>query len=81
MDINSVVEGFKEFASTHPYLALAVALFILGAIIGKKAGLILYILGAIAFLEEFNLVSVLISFLKDLPGILSNFIESLGGLV
>jgi len=81
MDINSVVEGFKEFASTHPYLALAITLFVLGAVIGKKIGLILYILGAIAFLQEFELVSVFISFLKELPGILSGFIESLGGLL
>jgi len=80
MDVNGAIDAFKSVATSHPYLALAVLLFIIGSLVGKKAGLIFYFLGAIALFQEFSLLSTFIEFLKSLPDKISALTGVFGGV-
>ena len=74
--INSGIDAFKSIATAHPYLALALLLFVIGALMRGKAALIFYALGALALLKSFGLFSTFVSFLKQVPGLL----KQLGGI-
>ncbi len=74
--INSGIDAFKSIATAHPYLALALLLFVIGALMRGKAALIFYGLGALALLKSFGLFSTFVSFLKQVPGLL----KQLGGI-
>lgn len=74
--INSGIDAFKSIATAHPYLALALLLFVIGALMRGKAALIFYGLGALALLKSFGLFNTFVSFLKQVPGLL----KQLGGI-
>ena len=79
MNIEEIINTFTEFAQNHPYLALAIVLFIIGSLVGKKAGLIFYFLGALALLKDLSLFDVFVNFLKEVPSILEGLINAFGG--
>ncbi|MBO8175190.1 MAG: t26-9p [Thermococcus sp.] len=79
MDVNGAIDAFKGVATAHPYLALAILLFIIGALIRGKASLVFYILGGLALLEEFSLFDVFVSFLKDVPSLIDKLLSVFGG--
>ena len=74
--INSGIDAFKQVATAHPYLGLALLLFVIGALMRGKTALIFYALGALALLQSFGLFSTFVSFLKQVPGLL----KQLGGI-
>jgi len=75
----NIEEIISEFAQNHPYLALAVVLFIIGSLVGKKAGLIFYFIGALALLKDLSLFDVFVNFLKEVPSMLEGLINAFGG--
>ena len=79
MNVEEIINTFTEFAQNHPYLALAVVLFIIGSLVGKKAGLIFYFLGALALLKDLSLFDVFVNFLKEVPSMLEGLINAFGG--
>lgn len=79
MDVNGAIEAFKNLAQGHPYLALAAILFIIGSLVGKKAGLVFYFLGALALLQEFSLFDVFVSFMKGVPNLIDKLLSVFGG--
>jgi len=79
MNIEEIINTFTEFAQNHPYLALAIVLFIIGSLVGKKAGLIFYFLGALALLKDLSLFDVFVNFLKEVPSMLEGLINAFGG--
>ena len=79
MNIEEIINTFTEFAQNHPYLALAVILFLIGALIGKKAAIIFYLLGALALLKDLSLFDVFVNFLKEVPSMLEGLINAFGG--
>ena len=79
MSVEEIISAFMEFAQNHPYLALAIVLFAIGALIGKKAALIFYLLGALALLKDLSLFDVFVNFLKEVPSILEGLINAFGG--
>ncbi|EHR77955.1 t26-9p [Thermococcus litoralis DSM 5473] len=80
MDVNSILDGFRNTATAHPYLGLAILLFLIGALVRGKASLVFYLLGFIALLQEFSLFDVFVDFLKTLPDKISALMGSLGGV-
>lgn len=40
MDVEAIITGFQEFAQSHPYLALAFILFLIGALVRGKISLV-----------------------------------------
>lgn len=79
MNVEEIINTFTEFAQNHPYLALAVVLFIIGSLVGKKAGLIFYFIGALALLKDLSLFDVFVNFLKEVPSMLEGLINAFGG--
>jgi len=79
MNIEEIISAFMEFAQNHPYLALAVVLFLIGALIGKKFAIVFYLLGALALLKDLSLFDVFIDFLKEVPSMLEGLINAFGG--
>jgi len=79
MNVEEIINTFTEFAQNHPYLALAVVLFIIGSLVGKKAGLIFYFLGALALLKDLSLFDVFVNFLKEVPSMLEGLLSVFGG--
>jgi len=79
VDVNGAIDAFKGVATSHPYLALAILLFIIGALIRGKASLVFYILGGLALLKEFSLFDVLVSFLKEVPNYVQTLLSVFGG--
>ena len=71
--INSGIDAFKQVATAHPYLGLALLLFVIGALMRGKVALIFYALGALALLQSFGLFDTFISFLKQVPSMLKQF--------
>ena len=80
MDLNSIINQLQSLASQHPYIALAVLLFVIGALTRGKTALIFYFLGALALLQSFGLFDTFISFLKQVPGLLKQLSNGLGGV-
>ena len=79
MNVEEIINTFTEFAQNHPYLALAVVLFIIGSLVGKKAGLIFYFIGALALLKDLSLFDVFVNFLKEVPSMLEGLLSVFGG--
>ena len=79
MNVEEIINTFTEFAQNHPYLALAVVLFIIGSLVGKKAGLIFYFLGALALLKDLSLFDVFVNFLKEVPSMIEGLLSVFGG--
>jgi len=79
MNIEEIINTFTEFAQNHPYLALAVVLFIIGSLVGKKAGLIFYFIGALALLKDLSLFDVFVNFLKEVPSMIEGLLSVFGG--
>ena len=80
MDVNEAINQLQSLATAHPYIALALLMFLIGALIRGKAALIFYALGALALLKSFGLVDTFFSFLKDVPDMLKEAIGGLGGV-
>ena len=79
MDANAAIDGFKELVGSHPYLGLAVILFIIGALVRGKTALVFYFLGGLALLKEFSLFGAFVEFLKDLPTLIDKLLSAFGG--
>lgn len=79
MNVEEIINTFTEFAQNHPYLALAVVLFIIGSLVGKKAGLIFYFIGALALLKDLSLFDVFVNFLKEVPSMIEGLLSVFGG--
>ena len=79
MNVEEIINTFTEFAQNHPYLALAIVLFIIGSLVGKKAGLIFYFIGALALLKDLSLFDVFVNFLKEVPSMLEGLLSVFGG--
>jgi len=79
MNIEEIISTFTEFAQNHPYLALAVILFLIGALIGKKLAIVFYILGALALLKDLSLFDVFVNFLKEVPSMIEGLLSVFGG--
>jgi len=79
MNVEEIINTFTEFAQNHPYLALAIVLFIIGALIGKKFAIVFYILGALALLKDLSLFDVFVNFLKEVPSMLEGLLSVFGG--
>jgi len=72
MDVNEIITQGQQLASQHPYLGLAIILFLIGALVRGRAAIVLYALGGLALLKSFGLVDTFFSFLKDIPSMLQN---------
>ena len=79
MNVEEIINTFTEFAQNHPYLALAIVLFLIGALIGKKLAIVFYILGALALLKDLSLFDVFVNFLKEVPSMLEGLLSVFGG--
>lgn len=79
MSVEDIISAFIEFAQNHPYLALAVVLFAIGALIGKKLAIVFYLLGALALLKDLSLFDVFVNFLKEVPSMLEDLLNAFGG--
>ena len=79
MNVEEIINTFTEFAQNHPYLALAIVLFIIGSLVGKKAGLIFYFIGALALLKDLSLFDVFVNFLKEVPSMIEGLLSVFGG--
>ena len=79
MNVEEIINAFLEFAQNHPYMALAVVLFAIGALIGKKLAIVFYILGALALLKDLSLFDVFVNFLKEVPSMIEGLINAFGG--
>lgn len=79
MSVEDIISAFIEFAQNHPYLALAVVLFAIGALIGKKLAIVFYLLGALALLKSLSLFDVFVNFLKEVPSMLEGLLNAFGG--
>ena len=80
MDVNELITQGQELASQHPYLALALLMFLIGALVRGKAALVFYALGGLALLKSFGLVDTFVSFLKEVPSMLKDALGGLGGV-
>ena len=80
MDVNAIIDQMQSLAAAHPYLALALLMFLIGALVRGKAALIFYGLGALALLKSFGLVDAFVSFLKEVPSMLKDALGGLGGV-
>nr|ADF80233.1 t26-9p [Thermococcus sp. 26/2] len=78
--VNSGIDAFKQIATAHPYLGLAILLFVIGALVRGKTALVFYALGALALLQSFGLFDTFISFLKQVPTLLKQLSSGLGGV-
>ncbi|NJF24545.1 t26-9p [Thermococcus sp. Bubb.Bath] len=80
MDVNSVISQFQSIAQAHPYLALAVILFLLSMFSKNKLlDYLLWFLAAIALLKAFGLSDTFFSFLKSVPSTVKEMISMFGG--
>jgi len=77
MDVNEAISQLQALATAHPYIALALILFLIGALVRGRAAIILYVLGGLALLKGFGLVDAFVSFLKDIPSLIQ---DALGGV-
>ncbi len=68
---NELISQFQSVASQHPFLALGFLLIIIGALIRGKTALVFYLLGALALIQGFGLFGTFVSFLKQVPSLLS----------
>ncbi len=77
MDVNSAVTQLQDLAHTHPYLALAIILFLLSFLSKNRImDYLLWFLAALALLKEFSLFGTLVEFLKGIPEML----KQIGGV-
>lgn len=77
MDVNSLANQFQTLAHRHPYLALAVVLFLLSFLSKNRVmDYLLWFLAALALLKEFSLFGTLVEFLKSIPEML----KQIGGV-
>lgn len=74
MDVNGLITELQELAGSHPYLLLALLLFLVGTLVSGRASIVFYVLGFLALLQEFSLFDVFVSFLKSLPDKISSFV-------
>ncbi|NJE84353.1 t26-9p [Thermococcus sp. CX2] len=77
MDVNDAINQLQSLAGSHPYIALALILFLIGALVRGKVALIFYALGGLALLKSFGLVDTFFSFLKEVPSLIES---ALGGV-
>ncbi|WP_148882597.1 t26-9p [Thermococcus aciditolerans] len=80
MDVAEIIGQFQSLAGQYPYIALALLMFLIGALVRGKAALIFYALGGLALLKSFGLVDTFFSFLKEVPNMLKEAFGSLGGV-
>lgn len=78
MDVSTIIAELQELATTYPYIALALLMFFMGAVVRGKVALIFYTLGGLALLKSFGLVDTFFSFLKEVPTLLN---EVFGGVL
>lgn len=79
MDVNELINQFQSLARSHPYIGLAVILFIIGALVRGKTALVFYFLGGLALLKEFSLFGTFVEFLKDVPTLIDKLLSVFGG--
>jgi len=81
MDVNSAVNQLQDLAHTHPYLALAIILFLLSFLSKNRVmDYLLWFLATLALLKGFGLVDTFFSFLKQVPEMLKQVSSVLGGV-
>ena len=77
MDVNAIIDQVHSLAQTHPYLALAIILFLLSFLSKNRImDYLLWFLAALALLKEFSLFGTLVEFLKGIPEML----KQIGGV-
>jgi len=80
MDVSTIIAELQNLATTYPYIALALLMFFIGAVVRGKVALIFYILGGLALLKSFGLVDAFFSFLKEVPTLIKQLSSGLGGV-
>lgn len=80
MDVNSVIGQLQGLAHTHPYIALAVILFLLSFLSKNRVmDYLLWFLAALALMKGFGLTDTFFSFLKSVPSTIKGLISMFGG--
>jgi len=80
MDVNSVINQIQSLTHTHPYIALAVILFLLSMLSKNKLmDYLLWFLAALALLKGFGLTDTFFSFIKSIPSTIKDIISAFGG--